>query len=225
MNAPRAAARLRFTLALAATLCAVALASGTVLHRLPDRLLAVVGFAPSDLAGGGGALLTIASSALFTGGGTYFFRVLLLIALPMVGACEWRQGWRPSVTVFVVGHVAVLLLFSGVVAAAGRVGFDPLARLWDVKDVGPSAGGYACLGAAVASLRRPRTRAAVFAAAVAWLAVLLTYRYESSPAGDAMLSADVAHLLALPVGYALAGVTGRPPRPGPRGGWPPAAGR
>ena len=210
--------RLRFTLALAAAIAAVALATGTATGRLSDGLLDHVGFAPSDLAAGR-AFFTIFSSSVFTAGGTYFFRILFGISLPMVGWCEWRIGSRRTVVVFVVGHVAVLLLFSGMVAAAGRLGFDPLAGLWSVKDVGPSAGGYACLGAAVASLRRPGVRLGGVVAAVVWLTVLLLYRYEQSPAGDAMLSADVAHLMAVPAGYVLARLTApRPPRPPPTAG-------
>ena len=209
----RLVARLRFTLALAATLTLVSIATHTAMRPLPDRLLAQVGFAPSDLQNGR-ALFTIASSALFTGGGTYFWRILFGISLPMVGACEWRTDWRRTVIAFVVGHVAVLLLFSLVVAATSGVGFDPLARLWDVKDVGPSAGAYACLGAALATLRRRRVRNVTVLGTMIWLASLMIYRYEANPAGDALLSADVAHLMALPVGVTLATLLSRTRRNG-----------
>ncbi len=188
--------RLPFTLVLLLILSAVALWTNTHSGRLSPGLLRRFGYAPRDLWVWRWDMLI--TSALVTNGGRAFWGALLMVMLA-VGTAEWRVGtWRTTSTFWGV-HLLTLLLESGGALLSDQAGWIETAVL-RVRDVGPSAGYFACLGLALATLRRPWR----------WLAALLIYivlivvLFLPPSAGQSVVVkrfADAAHLIALPLGW------------------------
>ena len=73
------------------------------------------------------------------------------------------------------------------------------ALLLSVLDVGPSAGYYGCLGVAIAGLQTKR-RTALTVVIVVVLTARLTWSTMHLPDEGRMMSADLAHLVAFPMG-------------------------
>jgi hypothetical protein len=190
--------RLPFTLMMLAVLVLVALLTETHNAALSEVWLACLGFAPNDL-----WLLRferLVTSAVVTYGGKVFWEALCMTLLS-VGLAEWLAGTRRAVLTFWGVHLLVLLIESLLLAL-------PL-RLWAgvtgeavslVRDVGPSAGYFACLGLACAC----------FPGRWRWISLALIlggliFAFFLPPgAGEAELVkvfADIAHLLAFPLGW------------------------
>ena len=188
--------RLPFTLLTIAGLAVVAERTRSIRRPLRRRHLRRAGFAPRDLAGPGWHRLV--SSAFLTHGREVFGRATATTAA-CVGAAELRHGTRDAAIAFWSVHLATLLALSagvGTARATGRLE----SRL--PRDVGPSAGYLGCLGMVCARLPEPLSRAtASFVLLGLGTAPFLP---ALSPSGrDAKLMADVAHLLAFPLGFAL----------------------
>ncbi len=186
--------RLWFTSASLGALVVVGSLTDTYRSDLARRVLRVWGWAPADFAVG--ELYRIVTSALVTHGGVVFWTGLALV-LGMVGVTEWRRGTLRTALTFWGGHVTTLLLMASV--AYVHLQIDPeTAEIWSgVRDVGPSAGAFSCLGLLAADL--PKRQGQILGVGV--ITMLLV---------DAMLvpgptivetSADLAHLIAFPLGY------------------------
>ncbi|MEO8498140.1 MAG: hypothetical protein ABI614_23995 [Planctomycetota bacterium] len=146
-----------------------------------------------------GHLHRVFTSIFFTAGGWGFYASLVMLG-GSLGWVEWVHGTRRTVLTFFGIHVATLLLLAIAVTW-------PLAMLethhgkllMHARDVGPSAGYYGCLGLAVAGLSfRMRNRI------VAVILVVLVLRLICStlhmPEEGRAMSADLAHLIAFPLG-------------------------
>jgi hypothetical protein len=190
--------RLPFTLIMLAILILVALVTDTFIGPLSAAWLRRLGFAPRDF-----IFLRwrrLFTSALVTDGGWVFWQALALMAIAC-GAAEWQAGtWRAAATFWGV-HLVTLAVESFLLAVPARFLGLPLATATVVaRDVGPSAGYFACLGLALARLARPWGwigRGTVMALLVLFLVL---------PAGVGQdpvinLVAGLAHVIAFPLGW------------------------
>lgn len=192
--------RVPFTIVTLAGLAARAIRTNTATANASNRVLQHVGFAPQDL------LLfswrRLISSAMFTHGRLEFWVAIAMIVLA-VGAAELIVGTLRTAATFWGVHLVTLLGESLLIALPlALAGVDAGKDLSDVRDVGPSAGYVAALGLVCAMLpgRWPQI------SAVAVLAILLALTFTPAGGGDqtVRLSAGIAHLIAFPVGFAVA---------------------
>lgn len=175
--------------------------TNSYLSRLEPKWLAQLGFAARDFwEVRWGRLLT---AALVTLGGGVFWQAIGMVTLA-VGLAEYLAGSRRTFATFWGVHV-VTLLAEGVVVGPllHWFIFDGKSLLLLARDVGPSAGYFGTLGLAVAALPWPRRWRGMVAGAI-FSGLLLTV-FRSPSTGDDMtlkLLADVAHVLAFPLGMA-----------------------
>ena len=192
--------RLPFTIAMVLLVGAIGLATATHMDRLEPELMKRFGFAPLHLPRG--ELVRLFTSALLTVGGWTFYRVLTMLAL-CLGLCEYRTGTWRTMAAFWGIHLATLAIVSLLLA----VPLHQLDAVWRKllaaeHDVGPSAGYYGCLGFVCQKWpgkQRPWLYAiigGVLLARLVWAA--LSPRHSHAP-----LTADIAHLIAFPLGIAL----------------------
>ena len=198
--------RLSFTLMMLATLLMVALMTNTHFQPITRQLLNRTGFAPSDL--WFGRLERIFTSALVTAGGKVFWEALFMVAFA-VGWAEWRTGWKRTAATFWGVHLLALVLLSLIVSLAlHQLRFIGLEASEVARDVGPSAGYFGVLGLAIARLRRPwhlLAGGALFAS----LVVVLFLPPSLGENARLKFSADLAHLLAFPLGWLSSGLAGK----------------
>ncbi len=148
-----------------------------------------------------GELQRAVTSLFFTAGGWRFYSSMAMLAIAL-GFVELNYGTQRAVTTFLAIHVVTLLIMA--VAVLSCHSLAPTLHshlLFHAKDVGPSAGYYGCLGLAVARLTGTQRIAAV--AAVGF--VLLVRACHSAihmPEEGRVLAADLAHLIAYPLGIA-----------------------
>jgi len=161
---------------------------------LTRRVLRVWGWAPADFAIG--ELYRIVTSALVTHGGATFWTALALV-VAMVGAAEWRTGTRRVSVTFWGGHIVTLVVMASV--AYLHTNIDPeTAGLWsEVRDVGPSAGAFSCLGLLAAGITGPGR----WRLTVGVMALLVTDALLVPGSTIVEASADIAHLIAFPLGF------------------------
>jgi len=191
--------RYRSATLLTGALFASALITGTVLGRLTDRMLDRVGFAPLDL--WELDVLRVFTSALVTHGGLVFAGAVIMTGLS-VGWVERQAGSGWAMGTFWGVHVLTLLAMAIVVPLLEGGSAPSLGEtLSTLRDVGPSAGYVGCLGFALATIPRRLVRWLAAAAVMTWL--LADLGGWLSVAGPLELSADFAHLIAFPTGWAL----------------------
>lgn len=139
------------------------------------------------------------TSVFFTAGGWRFYSSLMMLAVA-VGWVEMRYGTLRAVTVFSGIHLITLLLMSmGIALIFAYLETYRGGLLWEIKDVGPSAGYYGCLGLAIAGLT-PKVRWSLMIALAMVLAVRLVWSSLNLPEDGHVMSADIAHLTAFPLG-------------------------
>jgi hypothetical protein len=196
--------RLPFTLVSLAGLSLVAVLTNSRLGDLPRQWFSRLAFAPRDL-----WLIhweRLITSALVTNGGRAFWQALGMVALT-AGAAEWLAGTRRAALTFWGVHLATLLVYSLlIVVPLHALGSSLGTALYLARDVGPSAGGFGCLGLACARLPQP-WRWIGGGAIVGGLAVAL-FLAASTTQSAVVISADLAHLLAFPLGW-LSSLIGR----------------
>lgn len=117
--------------------------TNTYFDEITHHWLRRTGFAPNDL--WYWRLERMVTSAFVTVGGKVFWEALLMVAA-CVGLAEWLTGWRRTAATFWGVHVLALVLLSAIISISvhqlGAFGMDAET----VRDVGPSAGYFACLG-------------------------------------------------------------------------------
>jgi len=181
-----------------ASLAIGALITNTYFEQITHHWLQRTGFSPNDL--WYWRLERIITSALVTVGGKVFWEALFFVAFA-VGLAEWMTDWKQAAATFWGVHLLALVLLSLIVSLllhqlrAFGLEADEAAR-----DVGPSAGYFACLGLVSSQLKRPWnlvSGALLFALFVVAIFLPATAG-ESAPL---KFSADLAHMLAFPLGW------------------------
>lgn len=187
------------TLLLVVAMTVAAVATGTVAGGLPQRLVNRLGFAPSDF--WAVDLWRMFTSALVTHGRMVFAGAVVMVIIG-VGAVERRAGSVWALGTFWGVHVWTLLLMSLTLRPDDSVARPSIAeRMATLRDVGPSAGYYGCLGLALATVPNRRIRWAVAGLVLGWLAGDFAgwIPVDAGLARD--LSADLAHLIAFSTGW------------------------
>jgi membrane associated rhomboid family serine protease len=192
--------RLPFTIAMVLIVAAIGVATATHLDRLEPALMKRFGFAPLHLPKG--EWIRLVTSAFLTTGGWSFYRSLAMLGL-CLGLCEYRTGTRKTILSFWLVHLATLAIVS-LLLAFPLYHFDVVWRklLAAEHDVGPSAGYYGCLGF-VCQKWPDRQRRWLYAVIGGLLVARLAWAALSPRTAHAPLGADIAHLLAFPLGIAL----------------------
>jgi len=190
--------RLAFTLAMLVCLIIAALVTNTHVEPITSQWLNRIGFAPNDL--WYWRLERMFTSALVTSGGKVFWQALFFVTFA-VGLANWMTGSMRAAATFWGGHLLTLILLSLIVSLAA----DPLRNIGLEtveleRDVGPSAGYFACLGLVSARLRRPWNWISGGGLFLAF-AVTLFLPPGSGESAQIKFLADLAHLLAFPLGW------------------------
>jgi hypothetical protein len=190
--------RIPFTLIMLAGLIVSALVTNTYFEQITHHWLNRTGFSPNDL--WYWRLERIVTSALVTVGGKVFWEAILMVAI-FVGTAEWLTGWKRTAATFWGVHLLALVLLSLIVSLAEHqlrsIGLeaDLLAR-----DVGPSAGYFACLGLVSAQMKRPWN----WVSGATLFVMFVIVMFLPASAGESAklkFSADLAHMLAFPLGW------------------------
>ena len=124
-----------------------------------------------------------------------------------VGTAEWRTSSARAASTFWGVHLLTLLLESGGALASDQAGWIATASL-RVRDVGPSAGYFGCIGLALATLRKPWRELLGILVFVGLVAALFLPPRAGQSAIVKRL-ADAAHLIAFPLGWLSAGLLQR----------------
>jgi hypothetical protein len=149
-------------------------------------------YSPDRLASG--AWWTVIGSALLVVR-LKLFGINTALLLGVVLPYALRQGSRRTLAVFFTGHVVATLAVAAVVLPLAATGWHPAEMVRGQMDVGASAGVAAVAGAVVASMRRRRAGAALFAGLAAFFAAHLVAAHTLS---------EAEHLIALTAGAVLA---------------------
>ncbi len=198
--------RVPFTLTMLAALAIAGLITNTYFQEITREWLARTGFAANDL--WYWRLGRLFSSAVVTSGGTVFWQALLLMAVA-VGLAEYITGWKRTAATFWGVHVLALILLSIIVSSlAHQLREIGLHATEVARDVGPSAGYFACLGLASARLQRPWQWVTGGIGLVAFVIALFV---PATPGESARIkfSADLAHMIAFPLGWLSSAVARR----------------
>ena len=120
-----------------------------------------------------------------------------------VACCEWVMGTRKTLFVFWTVHLVTLAaILTPIALAAATLGAAWAQLLVRAADVGPSAGYYGCLGAAVWHWSAGRRRLLI-TAVLTILAARLAWSMVAVPDQGRQIAADMAHLVAFPLGLLL----------------------
>lgn len=190
-----------FTISAVIALAAFSIASDSYWNPLSDQWRQTLGFAPKNLLDFQWHRLF--TSLVLTAGEWKFIASFVMLGF-CVGSVEKAYGtWRVFL-LFLASHLAVLLTFSAVVLVATfTFQSDWATRLATTRDIGPSAGYYGCLGAILT--RWPfKISLPGFALIIIVLVLRLSMSASRMPDDASVFSADLAHLLALPLGVVLA---------------------
>jgi hypothetical protein len=197
--------RLPCTITLVLLLVFMALVTETHIKPLTLDWLNLLGFGAHDL--WYLRLERLFTSAVVTQGGRGFWGALGMLAFS-VGLAEWLAGTWKTLFTFIGVHLLTLVLEALLIGLAQPLNNEQALALFWVRDVGPSAGYFGCLGLACASLPHPwrwLSAGVVMALLIGGLIVPIS--------GNALdltsLSANFAHLLAFPMGFAFANLKWR----------------
>lgn len=190
--------RLPFTLAMLAGLAMAALLTNTHVEQITSEWLNRVGFAPNDL--WYWRLERLFTSALVTMGGKVFWEALIFVAFA-VGLAEWTTGWKRAAATFWGVHLLALILLSLILSLAAHqlrnIGLEASEL---ERDVGSSAGYFACLGLVSARLKRPWS----WISGGMLLTLFVIALFMPAAAGESAaikFSADMAHWMAFLLGW------------------------
>ncbi|MDB4664654.1 rhomboid family intramembrane serine protease [bacterium] len=193
--------RYRFTTAATVVLLGFALCSESSWQPLDETWRDWIGFAPTNLLDFQWQRLL--TSLLLTAGGWRFAASLVMLAA-CVGLTERCYGTPATIKLFLTSHLLVLITISvTVLVLATNVSSPSILALAKGRDIGPSAGYYGCLGAILMSSQSLGKRLCILCV-LSILLVRLTISTAGLPEDASVVSADIAHLLALPLGGFLA---------------------
>jgi hypothetical protein len=190
--------RIPFTLVMVGLLLLAAWWTQSYFQALTREWITRLGFAPRDFWFFRWERLVL--SALVTSGGIIFWFALGMVAITS-GVAEWKTGsWRAALTFWGV-HLVTLVLESVIfLLPLHQLGFPQARTLFFSRDVGPSAGYMASLGLVTTFLPKP-WRWVVFGAIFIFLIVALFLPPRPGETPAVKLSADMAHLIAYPLGW------------------------
>ena len=195
--------RLPFTLAMLTVLITAGIYGRSHVGLLDEHVGRSAGYSMRLLIEG--EVHRVVTSLLFTAGGWRFYSSLAMFAFS-VGCVEHHYGTPRALTTFFGVHFVTLAVMAMGVIVAGTIGETLRGQLlWHVLDVGPSAGYYGCLGFAIAGLASQQ-RMPIIIALVTVLLLRATWSFIHLPEDGRVLSADLAHLIALPLGIASASI-------------------
>jgi membrane associated rhomboid family serine protease len=201
LKIPTALRRFPFTIGIVLIVAVVGLTTASHVDTLHPTLLERFGIAPSHLPQG--ELWRLATSVFLTHGGTAFYLSLAMLAA-CVGLAEKRVGTWKAMLAFWGIHLATLLVQSLLLAIPlGRLNLFWFKLLAIEHDVGPSAGYYGCLGL-VCQKQSPKRRSLLLSIVGGILIARAVWSALAPHSGPSHLSADLAHLIAFPLGVALA---------------------
>ncbi len=190
--------RFPFTLIMLSSLAIGALITNTYFEQITHHWLQRTGFSSNDL--WYWRLERIVTSALVTVGGKVFWEALFFVAFA-VGLAEWMTGWKRTSITFWGVHLLALTLLSLIISLAiHQLRSFGLEASEVARDVGPSAGYFACLGLVSAKQKQPWhwvSGLVIFLLFVA--ALFMPPATGESP--QMKFSADLAHVLAFPLGW------------------------
>jgi hypothetical protein len=190
--------RIPFTLIMLTGLALGGLVTNTYFQAITRHWLNRTGFATRDL--WYLRLGRMFTSALVTNGGRVFWEAILLVAI-FVGVVEWINGWKRAAATFWGVHLLTLVLLALIITLSLHQLHTLGIEASEVaRDVGPSAGYFACLGFLSARLKHPWNW---FSGGILFLffivALLLPVTARVNPRQE--VSANLAHLLAFPLGW------------------------
>jgi len=123
-----------------------------------------------------------------------------------VGLAEWMAGWKLTAATFWGGHILALLILTLIVTLSRhQLRAYGLEAVITARDVGPSAGYFTCLGLASGLLKRPWNWISGVGS-VAILTIALLMPASGGQSAQIKFAADLAHLLAFPIGWLIAGL-------------------
>lgn len=190
--------RIPFTILMLIGVVSAAVVTNTYFEQITSHWMNLVGFAPNDL--WYWRIERLFTSALVTSGGWVFWQALFFIAFA-VGLAEWQTSSYRAAATFWGIHLVTLVMLSIIVSLAlHQLKNFGLEASEVARDVGPSAGYFACLGLVSAKLKRPWN----LISGGVLLLIFLTVLFLPPQAGeDARIkfSADLAHLMAFPLGW------------------------
>ncbi|QDV85804.1 hypothetical protein [Planctomycetes bacterium TBK1r] len=197
--------RLPFTLVALALLIGFGIYGHTHVGPLDTELHHDAGYSTKLLLEG--HLHRLLTSILFTAGGWKFYASLTMFA-GAVGWVEWSQGTRRAMVTFFGIHLLTLLIVSlGISLPLSAMQTLRGDLLYSIRDVGPSAGYYGCLGFGIASWKKWRTP--VLSAVGVVLLSRLAWSAFHLPEDGHLLAADLAHAIAFPAGIIWAALAAR----------------
>lgn len=198
--------RLPFTLFMLSGLALAALVTNTYFEQITHHWLNRTGFSPNDL--WYGRLERLFTSAFVTSGGIVFWEALFFVAFA-VGLAEWITGSKQTLITFWSIHLLALILLSLIISLAiHQLRNFGLETSELARDVGPSAGYFACLGLVSARLKRPWG----WISGGILLTIFIVVLFLPPAAGETAeikFSAGLAHLLAFPLGWISSWITFR----------------
>ncbi len=192
-----------FTWVMLAAFLTAAIGTKTHTGTLSTHWLERLGFAPHDLWFWRWERL-FTSAFVTTGGG--LFPSVLSIATFSIGLVEWLAGTKRAMATFWGVHLLTLLVESLlIILPLHRLGYGRGTALTLVRDVGPSAGYFGCLGFAsrcLSSRLGPLING--FILAILLINLFKPASYEEDR--NTKFFADLAHLIAFPLGWLAAGL-------------------
>ena len=198
--------RIPFTLVMVVLLLLVAWGTHSYFQELARSWVSRLGFAPRDFWFFRWERLIL--SALVTSGGYIFWLALGMVAITC-GVAEWNRGSGRAALTFWGVHLVTLVIESLLFLLPLRqMGFTQARALFFSRDVGPSAGYMASLGLITTFLPKP-WRWVAFGTILFFLIVALFLPPRFGETQAVKLVADMAHLIAYPLGWMSGYIFGR----------------
>lgn len=188
-----------FTLTIAGVLLALALVSGSLADPLTPAWQERLGFAPRDLFSH--QWHGMFTSALVTSGGNGFWPAFGA-TIALVLAAEWLTGTRHTALAFWISHLGASIGGSLLVSLAVQFSRSPLLNdIYTLRDVGPSAGYFGCMGLIASQIPRPWKYLVGLAIIAGLIGGVVVSAYRGATID---VAAGVSHLVAFPLGWCIA---------------------
>ena len=198
--------RIPFTLIMVGLFLLVAWGTHSYFQELERAWVSRLGFAPRDFWFLRWERLIL--SALVTSGKYIFWFAVGMVAITC-GVVEWKGGSVRAALTFWGVHLVTLMLESLLfLLPLHQLGFTQARTLFFSRDVGPSAGYMGSLGLITTFLPNP-WRWMTLCAILISLIVALFLPPRAGESSTVKLAADLAHLIAFPLGWTSAFISGR----------------